>query len=233
MVAGDNAAAYVSRHAAIGGGVRMSIRPIGRGVIYDIYAQAKAMASPTATSRSGMGRAHQDAYAVEGRPWGLRVANFGRLCKSRLISSGPKNTHRQSGSGAAGLDVSVLRRRTGALVRWCRFAEDDSRRYTTDNEILIKTPDGTNISGELVSAKRSTPLPTLESPFTTRRTMPRSARPTAMPVLSPAPLPSVVPYQHDGDDARAVIDWIARILEALDGCLAIQSMTARASSPSC
>ncbi len=77
MVAGDYAAAHVSRQSLRDRRRRADVkRPIGRGVIYDIYAQAKAMEAENGASfadsftksfRDVVPRlSDQDAYAVEG-----------------------------------------------------------------------------------------------------------------------------------------------------------------------
>lgn len=100
--------------------------------------------------------------------------------------------------------------------------EDDSRRYVIDKEILIKTPDGAHIAAEMIRPKSAkTPQPALlmftiyagdDFNFASAR---RSAAHGYVGVLgytrgkSRSP-ETPVPYEHDGDDARAVIDWIIR-----------------------
>ncbi len=76
LVAGDYAAAYVSRQSLRDRRRRADVnRPVGRGVIYDIYAQAKAAEAQSRVSfadsftqafRDVVPRlSDQDAYAVE------------------------------------------------------------------------------------------------------------------------------------------------------------------------
>ncbi len=229
MVAGDYAAAYVSRQSLRDRRRRADVnRPIGRGVIYDIYAQAKAMEAENGASfadsltksfREVVPRlSDQDAYAVEG--WlGASASKFREALQESFDQQRAKDSIGQS--EAVQLVWTYLSydayRSFGPLVE-SLLAEDDSRRYTTDNEILIKTPDGTNISAELVRPKNaSTPLPTLleftvyDSPNYAKECAAHGYAGVVAFTRGTHTTPrSVVPYQHDGDDARAVIDWIAK-----------------------
>ena len=102
------------------------------------------------------------------------------------------------------------------------IAEDDARRYLVDKEILVTTPDGARIAAMLVRPRSAkAPLPTLffftiyaddEQNYAEARKM--AARGYAGVVgytrgkgRSPD---TPVPYEHDGEDARAVIDWIVK-----------------------
>ena len=100
--------------------------------------------------------------------------------------------------------------------------EDDARRYIAGKEILIKAPDGARVAAMIARPKSATaPIPALliftiyaddELCFAQARAA--AARGYAGVVAytrgkgrSPdAP----VPYEHDGEDARAVIDWISK-----------------------
>ncbi len=114
-------------------------------------------------------------------------------------------------------DIQVWRPLTKVLI-----AEDDARRYIADTDILIKTPDGARIAAMVVRPKSAkVPLPAVlfytiyaddDSSFAEAR---KSAAHGYAGVVaytrgkgrSPdAP----VPYEHDGEDARAVIDWISK-----------------------
>ncbi len=107
-------------------------------------------------------------------------------------------------------------------------AADDARRYAIDKDILIRTPDGASISTIVVRPRsadpetaKAKPLPTLlgftvyandEWSLHDARTMAAHGYAGVVAYTrgkgrSPD-LP--VPYEHDGDDARAVIAWIAR-----------------------
>ncbi len=97
--------------------------------------------------------------------------------------------------------------------------EDDARRYVRDFDVLIDTPDHHSISAVLVRPKDdSKPRPTLLefTIYVDARTFARecAAHGYAGVVAfvrgerrSPG---KIVPFQNDGEDARAVIDWIAK-----------------------
>jgi uncharacterized protein len=97
-------------------------------------------------------------------------------------------------------------------------AEDDDRRYTVDSAVLIKSSGGTSIAAVVARPKGpSEPLPTLlEATIDDSRNFAKECAAhgyvgvvayTRGTRKNPR---SVVPYQHDGEDARAVIDWIAK-----------------------
>lgn len=106
---------------------------------------------------------------------------------------------------------------TGGLI-----ADDDARRYNSDREILIETPDAAHIAAMAMRPKEAKgQLPTLlvftiyaDDEWGVSEARKMAAHGYAGVVAysrgkgrSPdAP----VPYEHDGDDARAVIDWITR-----------------------
>ena len=92
------------------------------------------------------------------------------------------------------------------------------RRYTVENDVLIKTSDGASIAAVVVRPKsRSEPLPTLleftidDSQNVAKECAAHGYVGVVAYTRGTRPSPRrVVPYQHDGDDARAVIDWIAK-----------------------
>lgn len=106
---------------------------------------------------------------------------------------------------------------TGALIN-----EDDAKRYVIDKDILVKTPDGAHISTLMVRQRSAkTPQPALfvftiyagdDTIFAGVR---KSAAHGYVGVMaytrgkgkSPE---TPVPFERDGDDARAVIDWIVK-----------------------
>ena len=109
----------------------------------------------------------------------------------------------------------------GALALWSMrsIAEDDDRRYTVDNEVLIKAPDGANIAAVVAAPQeRSEPLPTLLE-FTIEDSQNygqgmRGARLRGGGGVHPRNcerVPAVsFPMSTTATDARAVIDWIAK-----------------------
>jgi uncharacterized protein len=228
MVVGDYASAYVSRQSLRDRRRRADInRPIGRAVIYDMYAYARAMEAENGVSfaenftksfRDVVPRLNdQDAYTVAG--WlGASPSVFREALQESLDQQRAKDSISQP--EAMKLIWTYLSfdayRSFGPLVD-SLDAEDDSRRYTTDNEV-IKTPDGANISAVLVRPKSpTTSLPTLLE-FTIYDSQNYAKECAAHGYVGVVAYTrgthtnprSVVPYQHDGDDARAVINWIAK-----------------------
>jgi hypothetical protein len=102
------------------------------------------------------------------------------------------------------------------------IAEDDARRYTADKEVLIKTPDGARIAAIMVRPKSAkAPLATLLvfTIYADDEQYYAEARKTAAHGYAGVVAYSrgkgrspdtPVPYEHDGEDARAVIDWISK-----------------------
>ncbi|MCB0834461.1 MAG: CocE/NonD family hydrolase [Bacteroidetes bacterium] len=102
------------------------------------------------------------------------------------------------------------------------MVEDDGRRYITDNDVLIKTPDGATIAAMMVRPRSAkTPLPALllftiyaddnRYFFDARKPAARGYASVVAYTRGKGRSPEEpVPYEHDGDDARAVIDWISK-----------------------
>jgi len=98
-------------------------------------------------------------------------------------------------------------------------AADQDRRYTTDQDVVIRTPGGASISATVVRPRNATrALPTLLE-FTIYVYPQNYAMECAahgyVGVVAYARgkkngIDKIVPFEHDGEDARAVIDWIAR-----------------------
>ena len=229
LVAGDYAAAYVSRQSLRDRRRRAdATRPVGRAVIYDIYAQAKAAEAENRVSfadsftkafRDVVPRlSDQDAYAVEA--WlGASPSRFQEALQESLDQQRTKDSIDQSEAvKLVWTYLSYDAYRSFAPLVQQLLAEDDGRRYATDDEILIKTADGVNISASLVRPKEAAaPLPTLlefsvyDSPEHAKECAAHGYAGVVAYARGTRATPrSVVPYQHDGEDARAVIDWIAK-----------------------
>ena len=230
MTAGDYAAAQASR-LSLRERRRAGApsRPMGRAVIYDVYAYAKAM---EAENRVSFAQAFtqafnqviprlndQDAYAVTrwlATPPAVPTDALQRAFDQQRIKD------------SIGVNAAVeliwtylgfeAYRSFGSLVEPLE-AEDDHRRYEADDGIVIKTADGASIYAMVVRPKNpSKRLPALLE-FTIYETQNYAKECAAHGYVGvvaytrgkhgPAPAP-VVPYQHDGDDARAVIAWIAK-----------------------
>ncbi len=229
LVAGNYSAAYESRQTLRDRRQRLDAgRPVGRDVIYDMYARAKATeAESQVPFTQAFTQAYQDvvprlndqdAYAVT--QWlGTSPAVF-RYALQKLFDQ-----QRADDSIGQSEAVALIRaylsfdayRSFGPLVVSLN-EEDDRRRYAVDDQVLIKTPDGVSIAALLVRPQTiSKPLPALLefTIYDSRNYAKECAAHGYVGVVaytrgthdSPR---QVVPYQHDGDDARAVIDWIAK-----------------------
>ena len=229
MVAGNYAAADVSRQSLRERRRRSNIhRPIGRDVIYDIYAYAKALEAENRVSfadgftrsfREVIGRLNdRDAYAVT-RWLGTSPAVFREALQKSLDQQRTNDIINQS--DAVELIWKYLSfdayRNFGPLVS-SLTAEDDRRRYSVEDEVLVKTLDGAGISALVVRPKGSDkPLPALLE-FTIYDTQNYAMECASYGYVGVVAYTrgkhtnprKVVPYQHDGDDARAVINWIAK-----------------------
>jgi len=228
MTAGDYAAAYASRQTLLERRREAERgRPMGRAAIFDLYAHAKNMESdnrmsfPDAFTKAFQEDVvrldDQDAYAVtqwlETSPIVFREAlqqAFDRQQAKDSISE----------TEAVALIWTYISfdayRAFGPLVGPLD-AEEDRRRYTVE-EVVVPTADRASISALVFRPKSAGgPLPALLELTIyhaqhyakecaahgyvgvvayTRGTGDKSLR--------------VIPYEHDGADARTVIDWIAK-----------------------
>jgi len=229
MAHGDYAAADISRQS-----LRERRRksdfgsPIGRSLVYDMYAHAKALETQnrmtfaeafTGTFRDSIRRlSDQDAYTVA-RWLGASPAAY----QEALQRSFDQQRARDSIDQADAVEliwkyVAYDAYRTFGPLAVLLNAEDDHRRYTVNDEILIQTPDGASISAVVIRPNSpDSPLPTLlEFRFDDSQ---NSAKDCAahgyVGVVAyvrgrQKSSAGFTPFQHDGDDARAVINWIAK-----------------------
>lgn len=230
LVAGNYEAAYATRQSLRER--RQSAdsgRPVGRGVVYDLYAHARAIeAADRVTFAQGFAQSFrdvvprlndQDAYALTG--WLATPVSGFRDALQRSFDQ-----RRTKGSIVLADAVSLVwiylsydayrsfRPLVDALT-----VEDDGGRYITDEDVLIQTPGAATFSAVTVRPKNVPgELPTLLE-FTIDVSPQNYARECAahgyVGVVAYArgkrrSPEKVDPYQHDGDDARAVINWIAR-----------------------
>lgn len=98
--------------------------------------------------------------------------------------------------------------------------EDDARRYMIDHDVLVRTPDGARIAVMLVRPAKAAPLPALLqfSIYANDALYLHDAKTMAAHGYVGVAAYSrgkgrspdaIVPYERDGADAAAVIDWIA------------------------
>jgi uncharacterized protein len=229
MVTGNFAAADVSRQSRRDRRRRLDAgRPIGHGAIYDIYAYAKALeAENHVTFAEGFARSFrevtghlsdQDAYAVT-RWLGISPA----LARDAL----QKAFDQQRTNDIIGQPEAIeliwkylaydAYRNFGPLVDPL-IAEDDLRRYTAEEEVTIKSSGAASVSAVVVRPKRTSKTLTALLEFTIYNSKSYAKECAAHGYVGVVAYTrgthgsagEVLPYSHDGEDARAVIDWIAR-----------------------
>jgi hypothetical protein len=229
-VAGNYTAAYQSRQSLADRRRNADPhRPVSGSLIYDIYTHARAReADGKAAFPQAYGQAYWsvlsklsdlDAYKLTG--WlAAPVSPLQDAVQRAFDQWRPKGTIPQA--DAIDLLYTYFQydayRNFHSLIAGLN-AEDDSRRYVIDWDVLIETADGASISAVVVRPKDdSKPLPALLE-FTIYVDSRNFARECAahgyVGVVaftrgerrSPG---SVIPFRHDGEDARAVINWIAK-----------------------
>jgi uncharacterized protein len=229
MAAGDYAAADISlqslreRRGKSDFGLRA-----GRTSVYELYAHAKSLEAQnrltfaeafTGAYRDTMRRLDdQDAYAVA-RLLGRPPAGYQEALQRAFDQQRAKDSIDEW--EAVDLIWKYVAYEAfhsfGPLVVLLN-AEDDHRRYTVENEILIRTPDGASISAVVVRPTGpANPLPALlEFRIDDSQAAAKdSAAHGYVGVVAYARgrrkgTPGFIPFQHDGEDARAVINWIAQ-----------------------
>lgn len=102
------------------------------------------------------------------------------------------------------------------------IAEDDARRFVTDQNILVATPDGAHVAALGVRPKSpKAPLPTLllftiyaddeRELYEAKKMAAHGYAGVVAYSRGKGRSPDApAPYEHDGEDARAVIDWITK-----------------------
>jgi uncharacterized protein len=229
-VAGNYAAAYQSRQSLADR--RKSAdphRPMSGSVIYDIYVHGKARETDgKAPFAQAYAQAYwnvvsklsdQDSYILTG--WlATPVAHSQDTVQRAFDQWRPKGTIPLT--DAVDLIYAYFQyqayRDSHPLIAGLN-AEDDSRRYDIEWDVLIETPDKASISAVVVRPKDdSKRLPALLE-FTIYVDSRNFARECAAHGYagivaftrgerrSPG---AVIPFRHDGEDARAVINWIAK-----------------------
>jgi uncharacterized protein len=228
MAARDYTAAYASRQELRDRQRRADAgRPVSRAAIYDMYAHAKAMeaenhvlfaeAFTKAFNEVVPHLDDQDAYSV--MRWLATPPEMLRDALQKLLDRQRAQDSIEQ-SAAVELIWAYLAfdaYRSFSPLIGALEAEDDHRRYTVDNKILVKTRDGVKISALVIRPKQTgKKLPALLE-FTIYDSQNYAKECAAHGYVGVVAYTrgkhdgaiKVVPYQHDGDDARAVINWIA------------------------
>ncbi len=229
MVAGNFAAADESRQSLRQQRRRANgSRPVSRDIIFDIYAHARDVESQdrlkfadafAKSYREVAGRLNdRDAYTVNA--W-LRASpssyrdNFQKLLDQQRASD--------SIGQSAAIDLfwaylyfdafRAFAPTVGGLI-----AEDDGNRYEVDEGIRIRTPAGADIAAMLVRPRDAAkPLPALleYTIYDSDNYAKECAAHGYVGVVAYSPgvhgtAGAVLPYQHAGEDARTVINWITK-----------------------
>jgi uncharacterized protein len=230
MVAGNYTAAWQSRQQLRDRRKSADAhRPIRKSIIYDIYAYARSREAedkgeftktyPVAYRAIVSSLGDQDANTLTG--WlNTPVGPFRDAVQRAFDQWRPKG----SIPLADALDLIWAYLQFDAYRSFHPLVaaleeEDDSGRYVTDWDVLIKTPDGANISAVVVRPKDdSKPLPALLE-FTIYVDSHTFAKECAahgyvgIVAFTRGERRSrgqVTPFRHDGEDARVVINWIAK-----------------------
>jgi len=229
LVAGNYTAAYASRQSLRDRRRNGEAgRPVSRSVILDMYARARAI---EATSRAPFAQAFTvayrdfvpklndlDAYILMG--WLATPASaFQEPVQRTFDQVRPKNSITLA-------DALELVQAYATFDAYRNFgpvvgpldAEDEQRRYATETDVVINVHPGVDIAAVIVRPKTSSkPLPALleYTPYVTPTFDKEVAAHGYVGIVAYTrgrgkSTGEPLPYQHDGDDARAVIDWITR-----------------------
>jgi putative CocE/NonD family hydrolase len=199
---------------------------------YELYARAKARQR---AGRVAFGRAFDDAFRTLHAGLDDNTALQAQISFAANLAAMQDELRQtlqaRKGKRTIALDdaIDLLRKyqvrqayaailpRVGKLM-----SEDDARRYLATTDALVRTRDGATIAALLVRPRNAAkPLPTLleftiyaDDGWSLMDAKRAAAHGYAGVVAytrgkgrSPG---AIVPYEHDGDDARAVIDWISR-----------------------
>jgi len=229
MVAGDYAAAYVSRQSLRDRRRSEDAgRPADRSIIYDIYAHARAVeADRKVTFAEGFASSYRDEIPRLGDQNAYEVAKWFEtplpVFRDALQKSFDQQRVRDSIGQAEAVDLIWkylsydAHRNFGPLVDLLDAGED-RRRYTNDGEIVIKGRNGGSIFVMVIRPKSPTArLPALLE-FTIADSQNYAKECAAHGYVGVVAYVrgkqinprAFVPYQHDAQNARAVIDWIAK-----------------------
>jgi putative CocE/NonD family hydrolase len=227
MAAGDYVAADATRESLRER--RKSVdsgRPVGRGTIYDVYAHAKSLETEDhLTFDDAFERTYEEAssrlsdhdvYAVEewlqASPQEARDNFQSLLAKQRPIDT----INEEDAINLVWAYLAFEAYRSFSPLVAALESKDDARRYVADDEIVIPVPWRPTLHVRVVRPKSASgPLASLlELSIDPSRNFAKEyaahgyagvaaymERSRAIPF---------VPYQHDGEEARAIILWIAK-----------------------
>jgi putative CocE/NonD family hydrolase len=228
LTAGDYSAAIESRESLHERRrIADSGRPVGRGRVLDIYARAKAIESESRVPFSdAFAKAYQNVFS--------RLGDHDAFLLSGWLSAAPQEfqeNFQRLLDEQRSKDIINLKEAETLISAFAYFeayraaapsvgalnAADDARRYA-QGEIGIRVPGRGKLAAVVTRPKgASTALPALLELGIDRPTV--SAKESAAHGYvgvfadvrrAAAGGAAFVPYQHDGEVARAIIDWIAK-----------------------
>jgi len=232
LVAGDPAAAHDTR-LALHERLRSEQRPppTGRDVVDDIYTQARAIeATERVPFTNAYGKAFQDvlnrlddleAYKLEA--WFITPAEPLRETLQRALDErrGKSSIALEEALGLVQAWFAFEAYRSFGDVARLLLGEDKERRYIIDEEVAIPVSRDAAIAATLVRPRGATDpgtRPTLLE-FTLDRSSRDAREAAAHGYVSVLARSRIVgdpkfrprgPFESDGDDARAVIEWITK-----------------------
>ncbi len=230
MVAGEYQAADGTRRSLeeVRAGAERGAPRIDMALIYDLYARARATAARThAPFNQAFAQVFRetvtplddrDAYTLE--QW---LATPLSVFRENLQSTLDRLRGRERLSLSQTVDLAWTYLSFEAFESFEPLigplaAADDSRRYIIDSSVKVQTADHAEISLLVVRPRKAaTPLPALlefrMSPDPREEAEECAAHGYAGVIAyargTGNSSAALAPYEHDGDDARSVIDWIA------------------------
>jgi uncharacterized protein len=201
-------------------------QPISRAVIFDMYAHARASEADGRTTFADAFAAafrdtihrlpDKDAY-VATRWLGAAPAEYRDVLQSAFDQQRARDSIDQSDAiELIGKYVAAEAFRTFGPLVILLNAEDDSRRYIADNDVVIPGRDGVSIPATVIRPRNAgSALPTLleftiyDSQTYAKECAARGYVAVVAYTRGTRPDAKVTaPFEHDGEDARAVINWI-------------------------
>ena len=230
LTSGDFAAAYATQQSLRERRQNAYPDRLGdRELVSDIYVRARAIEAQDRVSfAQAFTQSFQDLLLRLNNPDAFSLFKRLRTPLSVLQEDLQKTFDERRAKGTIGLAdaVDLIRtyltfdahRNFGPLIEPLAV-QDDRRRYITDDGVLIKSADGKSISATLVLPKSSTKaLPTLlevaleVSSQNFAKECAAHGYAGLVAYIRPSRTNAVATgtYQNGGDDARAVINWIAK-----------------------
>ena len=229
MVGGDYASADVSRQSLSDRRRRSAPgRPVSRELIFDLYAHAKTLESENRLSfADAFAKAYRDSVSKLGDQDAFAVTQWLGTSPGVYRYALQKAFDQQRTGDSIGQTEAVALawaylsydayRSFGPIVTALN-AEEERRRYTVEDNVLIKTTGGASIAAVIVRPNgAAAPLPALLE-FTIYDSQKYARECAAHGYVGVVAFTrgvrtdprQIIPFQRDGEDARAVIDWIAK-----------------------